>query len=224
MRPSRRARPRPETSTGRKTCVGPRPSVRGPKPCRAIGLPGRRRAGLNGPGKIAGTEILAYADDGSGRQSVAMLLQIPASFDEARGCILAVPVNGSARLFADVLRIGAWGLRRSGRRSRRSRSLVREGCAHNTKRARAGFRADPPSRAHRGRARAALAVPRRGHRPKTAILRLRRTLQHPALIGASVASFGDPCETRFRSGVRKRAAGERGHVGRQTELWGGTSS
>jgi len=67
---------------------------------------------IAGAGLIGGTEVLAYADDGDGRQNVAMLLQIPAGFQPDDACILAVPVNGSARLYTDVARIGAWGLRR----------------------------------------------------------------------------------------------------------------
>ncbi len=63
-------------------------------------------------GKIAGTEYLAYADDGDGRQNVAMLLQVPASFRANRPCILAVPVNGSASLYRDIVDFGYWGLRR----------------------------------------------------------------------------------------------------------------
>ena len=34
-----------------------------------------------GEGKIAGEECLAYADDGTGRKNVTMMVQIPASFD-----------------------------------------------------------------------------------------------------------------------------------------------
>ncbi|MEO5735947.1 MAG: 3-hydroxybutyrate oligomer hydrolase family protein [Variovorax sp.] len=62
--------------------------------------------------RIAGEEILAYADDGSGAQNVAMMLQIPAGFDAKAPCLLAVPTTGSARLYADLLRVGGWGLRR----------------------------------------------------------------------------------------------------------------
>jgi hydroxybutyrate-dimer hydrolase len=40
----------------------------------------RTGAALPEDGRIAGTEYLAYADDGEGRQNVAMLLQVPASF------------------------------------------------------------------------------------------------------------------------------------------------
>lgn len=62
-------------------------------------------------GKIAGDEILAFDDDGSGRQNVAMLLQIPADLSADRRCLVAIPVNGSSSLFRDVVDFGFWGLR-----------------------------------------------------------------------------------------------------------------
>jgi hydroxybutyrate-dimer hydrolase len=67
---------------------------------------------LPGDGKIAGEEYLAYADEGEGKQNVAMLLQIPANLSNERRCLLAIPVNGSASLFRDVVDFGYWGLRR----------------------------------------------------------------------------------------------------------------
>src|SRR5215831_16413763 len=41
-------------------------------------------------GKIAGDEVLAFADDGSGKQNVAMLLQIPANMSTDRRCLIAI--------------------------------------------------------------------------------------------------------------------------------------
>jgi hydroxybutyrate-dimer hydrolase len=72
----------------------------------------RTGAALPDDGRIAGTEYLAYADDGDGRQNVAMLLQVPASFRREQPCILAVPVNGSSSLYRDIVDFGYWGLRR----------------------------------------------------------------------------------------------------------------
>jgi hydroxybutyrate-dimer hydrolase len=72
----------------------------------------RTGAALPDDGKIAGVEYLAYADDGEGRQNVAMLLQVPASFRREQPCILAVPVNGSSSLYRDIVDFGYWGLRR----------------------------------------------------------------------------------------------------------------
>jgi hydroxybutyrate-dimer hydrolase len=63
-------------------------------------------------GRIAGEEMLAYADDGKGRQNVAMLLQIPKGLSAKRRCLVAVPVAGSASLYRDVVDFGYWGLRR----------------------------------------------------------------------------------------------------------------
>ena len=68
---------------------------------------------IPGQGKVAGEEYLAYADDGEGKQNVAMLLQIPASLSSDRHCLIAIPVNGSASLFRDVVDFGYWGLRRA---------------------------------------------------------------------------------------------------------------
>jgi hydroxybutyrate-dimer hydrolase len=62
-------------------------------------------------GKIAGDEILAFDDDGSGRQNVAMLLQIPANLSVERRCLVAVPLAGSSGLFRDIVDFGFWGLR-----------------------------------------------------------------------------------------------------------------
>ncbi|MCE8019332.1 D-(-)-3-hydroxybutyrate oligomer hydrolase [Halomonas sp. MCCC 1A11036] len=68
---------------------------------------------LDGDGKVAGTEYLAYADDGPGQQNVAFLLQVPESFDRESPCILAVPVSGSNSLFRNVGNIGYWGLQKN---------------------------------------------------------------------------------------------------------------
>ncbi|TYL99955.1 D-(-)-3-hydroxybutyrate oligomer hydrolase [Bradyrhizobium rifense] len=62
-------------------------------------------------GRIAGDEVLAYADDGGGRQNVAMLLQIPSDLSTERRCLIAIPVAGSASLFRDIVDFGYWGLR-----------------------------------------------------------------------------------------------------------------
>jgi hydroxybutyrate-dimer hydrolase len=64
-------------------------------------------------GKIAGTEVLAYADDGSDRPNVSMLLQVPDKFDPGvLRCILVVPITGSMGLYKNVTDLGFWGLRR----------------------------------------------------------------------------------------------------------------
>ena len=40
-----------------------------------------------GAGKIAGTEYLAYADDGSGRKNVTLMVQVPTRFELALSLI-----------------------------------------------------------------------------------------------------------------------------------------
>ncbi|MBI0534365.1 D-(-)-3-hydroxybutyrate oligomer hydrolase [Roseomonas sp. KE2513] len=69
---------------------------------------------LEGDGRIAGEEYLAFANDpgGGGSHNVAMLLQVPQELSRERNCILAVPVNGSSALFRDIVDFGFWGLRR----------------------------------------------------------------------------------------------------------------
>ena len=62
-------------------------------------------------GKVAGDEILAFDDDGTGKENVAMLLQIPADLRSERRCLVAIPVNGSSGLYRDVIDFGFWGLR-----------------------------------------------------------------------------------------------------------------
>ncbi|MEO8120254.1 MAG: 3-hydroxybutyrate oligomer hydrolase family protein [Rhodoferax sp.] len=76
-----------------------------------IGVDGKPVA--NDAVKIPGEEVLAYSGDGLGFFSAAMALQIPSTFDKNKACILAVPANGSARMYADVQRFGGWGLRRN---------------------------------------------------------------------------------------------------------------
>lgn len=65
-----------------------------------------------GEGKIAGEECLAYADDGTGRKSVTMMVQIPASFDRRHACIVAGPSSGSRGVYGAIGTTGEWGLKR----------------------------------------------------------------------------------------------------------------
>jgi hydroxybutyrate-dimer hydrolase len=48
-----------------------------------------------GQGKIAGTEYIALADDGSGRKNVTLMVQVPASFNKAAACIVTGTSSGS---------------------------------------------------------------------------------------------------------------------------------
>lgn len=64
-----------------------------------------------GEGKIAGTEILAYADDGSGKKNVVLMVQIPTSFDLRQACIVTGPSSGSRGVYGAIGTSGEWGLK-----------------------------------------------------------------------------------------------------------------
>jgi hydroxybutyrate-dimer hydrolase len=63
-------------------------------------------------GKIAGEEHLAYADDGSGRENVTLMVQIPATFDIANPCIVSASSSGSRGVYGAIGTAGEWGLKR----------------------------------------------------------------------------------------------------------------
>lgn len=65
-----------------------------------------------GEGKIAGEEYLAYADDGTGRLNVALMIQVPATFNPARPCIIAAASSGSRGVYGAIATAGEWGLKR----------------------------------------------------------------------------------------------------------------
>ncbi|MCC7217110.1 MAG: D-(-)-3-hydroxybutyrate oligomer hydrolase [Burkholderiales bacterium] len=65
-----------------------------------------------GEGKVAGTEYLAYADDGGGRQNVTMMVQIPASFSKASPCMVTATSSGSRGVYGAIGSAGEWGLKR----------------------------------------------------------------------------------------------------------------
>lgn len=64
-----------------------------------------------GEGKIAGREYLAYSDDGTGRQNVSLLLQVPANFNPNGGCIVATASSGSRGVYGAIATAGEWGLK-----------------------------------------------------------------------------------------------------------------
>jgi hydroxybutyrate-dimer hydrolase len=64
-----------------------------------------------GEGKIAGKECLAYADDGTGRKNVTMMVQIPQSFDPEKACIVAAPSSGSRGVYGAIGTTGEWALK-----------------------------------------------------------------------------------------------------------------
>ncbi|HJT61376.1 MAG TPA: 3-hydroxybutyrate oligomer hydrolase family protein, partial [Burkholderiales bacterium] len=65
-----------------------------------------------GEGKIAGCEYLAFADDGSARQNVTLMVQIPASFDPRNACIVTATSSGSRGIYGAIGASGEWGLKR----------------------------------------------------------------------------------------------------------------
>ncbi len=65
-----------------------------------------------GEGKIAGTEYIAYADDGSGNQNVTMMVQVPNTFNKNDPCIVAAPSSGSRGAYGAIGTAGEWGLKK----------------------------------------------------------------------------------------------------------------
>lgn len=64
-----------------------------------------------GEGKIAGTELIAFSDDGSGRRNVTLMVQIPDSFAPDNGCIVTATSSGSRGVYG-AISTGEWGLKR----------------------------------------------------------------------------------------------------------------
>jgi hydroxybutyrate-dimer hydrolase len=62
-------------------------------------------------GKIAGEEDIAYADDGTGRQNVTMMVQIPSTFDVNNPCIVTATSSGSRGVYGAIGTAGEWGLK-----------------------------------------------------------------------------------------------------------------
>jgi len=63
-------------------------------------------------GKVAGEEHLVYADDGTGRENVTLMVQIPATFDIAQPCIVTAASSGSRGVYGAIGTAGEWGLKR----------------------------------------------------------------------------------------------------------------
>ena len=64
-----------------------------------------------GEGKVAGTEYIAYSDDGSGNQNITMMVQVPASFNPASPCIVTGTSSGSRGVYGAIATSGEWGLK-----------------------------------------------------------------------------------------------------------------
>lgn len=65
-----------------------------------------------GEGRIAGTEHRAFIDDGSGRDNIGVMVQVPSSFNPAAPCIVAAPSSGSRGIYGAIGTTGEWGLKR----------------------------------------------------------------------------------------------------------------
>ncbi len=64
-----------------------------------------------GEGKIAGEEHIAYADDGTGKQNVTLMVQIPSTFTAANACIVTATSSGSRGVYGAIGTAGEWGLK-----------------------------------------------------------------------------------------------------------------
>lgn len=64
-----------------------------------------------GQGKVAGSEYLTFADDGTGRQNVVLMAQIPDAFDARNPCIISATSSGSRGIYGGIA-VGEWGLKR----------------------------------------------------------------------------------------------------------------
>lgn len=65
----------------------------------------------SGQGKVAGTEYIAFADDGSGQQNVTIMAQLPDTFDPKNPCIVSATSSGSRGVYGGIA-VGEWGLKR----------------------------------------------------------------------------------------------------------------
>jgi hydroxybutyrate-dimer hydrolase len=64
-----------------------------------------------GEGKIAGTETIVYADDGTGKLNVTIMVQIPSTFSASAPCIVSATSSGSRGVYGAIGSAGEWGLK-----------------------------------------------------------------------------------------------------------------
>jgi hydroxybutyrate-dimer hydrolase len=65
-----------------------------------------------GEGLIAGTETIGVADRGGAGRNVTVMVQVPASFNPARPCIVTGTSSGSRGIYGAIGSSGEWGLKR----------------------------------------------------------------------------------------------------------------
>ena len=63
-------------------------------------------------GKIGGVEYIAYSDDGTGKQNVTMMVQIPSTFKADSPCIVTAASSGSRGVYGAIATAGEWGLKK----------------------------------------------------------------------------------------------------------------
>lgn len=63
-------------------------------------------------GKIAGEESIAYADDGTGKLNVTLMVQIPSTFNPSNACIVTGTSSGSRGVYGAMATAGEWGLKK----------------------------------------------------------------------------------------------------------------
>eukprot|EP01133_Synstelium_polycarpum_P005480 gene5480-6336_t len=66
----------------------------------------------SGEGLVAGSEYIAYADDGTGKKNVTLMVQVPASFDPDHACIVTGTSSGSRGIYGAIGSSGEWGLKK----------------------------------------------------------------------------------------------------------------
>jgi hydroxybutyrate-dimer hydrolase len=64
-----------------------------------------------GQGKIAGWEHIAYSRNRAGDGNVTLMVQVPASFDPGRACIVTATSSGSRGVYGAIGASGEWGLK-----------------------------------------------------------------------------------------------------------------
>jgi hydroxybutyrate-dimer hydrolase len=64
-----------------------------------------------GEGRVAGSEYLAYANDGNGQRNVVLMVQVPANFDPQHACIITGTASGSRGIYGAIGSAGEWGLK-----------------------------------------------------------------------------------------------------------------
>jgi len=64
-----------------------------------------------GEGKVAGDEYIAYGDDTGGAQNVTLMVQVPASFNKAKPCVVSAVSSGSRGVYGAIGTAGDWGLK-----------------------------------------------------------------------------------------------------------------